>query len=71
LLEIPLAIIEKYKGKQKDGKLFPVCSNQKMNEYLKEIASICGIDKPVTCHMGRHRNFSFRLKISNLQECFS
>lgn len=54
LLEIPLEIIEKYKGKQKDGKLFPVCSNQKMNEYLKEIATICGIDKPVTCHMRRH-----------------
>lgn len=49
LLEIPLAIIEKYKGKQKDGKLFPICSNQKMNEYLKEIATVCGIDKPVTC----------------------
>ncbi len=54
LLEIPLEIIEKYKGKQKDGKLFPVCSNQKMNEYLKEIATICGIDKPVTCHLARH-----------------
>ena len=40
LLEIPLEIIEKYKGKQKDGKLFPVCSNQKMNEYLKETAVI-------------------------------
>ncbi|NDV94280.1 site-specific integrase [Dysgonomonas sp. 521] len=40
LLEIPLAIIEKYKGKQKDGRLFPVCSNQKMNEYLKETADI-------------------------------
>ncbi|NDW18791.1 site-specific integrase [Dysgonomonas sp. 216] len=54
LLEIPLEIIERYKGKQKDGKLFPVCSNQKMNEYLKEIATICGIDKPVTCHTARH-----------------
>ncbi len=54
LLEIPLAIIEQYRGKQKDGRLFPVCSNQKMNEYLKEIATICGIDKPVTCHVARH-----------------
>lgn len=40
LLEIPLEIIERYKGKQKDGKVFPVCSNQKMNEYLKETAVI-------------------------------
>lgn len=54
LLEIPLSIIERYRGKQKDGKLFPVCSNQKMNEYLKEIATLCGIDKPVTCHVARH-----------------
>lgn len=54
LLEIPLEIIERYKGKQEDGKLFPVCSNQKMNEYLKEIATICGINKPITCHVARH-----------------
>ncbi|MBK5720220.1 site-specific integrase [Dysgonomonas sp. Marseille-P4677] len=54
LLEIPLEIVERYRGKQKDGKLFPVCSNQKMNEYLKEIATICGITKPITCHVARH-----------------
>lgn len=40
LLEVPLAIIEKYRDKQKDGKLFPICSNQKMNEYFKETAAI-------------------------------
>lgn len=66
LLEIPLEIIEKYKGKQKDGKLFPVCSNQKMNEYLKEIATICGIDKPVTCHLARHKQSPYQLLINKL-----
>ena len=40
LLEIPMEIVERYRGKQKGGKLFPVCSNQKMNEYLKETAAI-------------------------------
>lgn len=40
LLEVPLAIIEKYRDKQRNGKLFPICSNQKMNEYLKETAVI-------------------------------
>lgn len=70
LLEIPLEIIEKYKGKQKDGKLFPVCSNQKMNEYLKEIATICGIDKPVTCHLARHKRKSYRLLINKLRMCY-
>lgn len=54
LLQIPLDIIEKYKGQRSKGKLFPVCSNQKMNEFLKEIATICGITKPVTCHTARH-----------------
>ncbi|WP_165045272.1 site-specific integrase [Dysgonomonas sp. ZJ709] len=54
LLDIPLEIIERYKGQQTKGQLFPVCSNQKMNEYLKEIAIICGINKPMTCHIARH-----------------
>lgn len=54
LLEIPMEIIEKYTGLQNNGKIFPVCSNQKMNEYLKEIAAICGITKTITCHCGRH-----------------
>ncbi len=54
LLEIPREIIEKYRGQQINGKLFPICSNQKMNEYLKEIATICGINKCVTCHVARH-----------------
>jgi len=40
LLDIPLEIIKRYEG-QLDGKLLPICSNQKMNEYLKEIASLC------------------------------
>lgn len=54
LLEIPLEIINKHRGQQKNGKLFPVCSNQKMNEYLKEIATICRINKQITCHIARH-----------------
>lgn len=54
LLDAPLEIIKRYKGQQNNGKLFPVASNQKMNEYLKEITTICGINKPVTCHTARH-----------------
>lgn len=46
LLDIPLAIIEKYKNNRNHNeKLLPVSTNQKMNEYLKEIATICGIKK--------------------------
>lgn len=54
LLDIPLKILEKYKGKQKNGKVLPVISNQKVNDYLEEIADICGIDKRITFHLARH-----------------
>ncbi len=36
------------------GRLLPVFSNQKCNEYLKEIAALCGIKKEVTFHVARH-----------------
>lgn len=54
LLEIPRHILAKYEGILKDGKLLPVISNQKMNEYLSEIAVLCGIDKHITFHLARH-----------------
>lgn len=54
LLQIPLDILAKYEGKLKDGRLLPVISNQKMNEYLAEIAAICQINKRITYHMSRH-----------------
>ncbi|MDR1984781.1 MAG: site-specific integrase [Prevotellaceae bacterium] len=54
LLDIPIAIMEKYEGTQEGGKLLPVISNQKMNSYLHEIADICCIDKKITFHVARH-----------------
>lgn len=36
------------------GKLLPVISNQKSNAYLKEIATICGIEKNLFFHLARH-----------------
>ncbi|AZB26002.1 site-specific integrase [Chryseobacterium bernardetii] len=44
--------------------LFPVLSNQKMNSYLKEIASICGINKDLTFHIARH-TFATTVTLSN------
>lgn len=56
LLDIPKSIIAKYSHKTyRDGKLFPILSNQKTNSYLKEIADICGIKKNLTFHVGKHR----------------
>ena len=54
LLDIPIAILKKYKGKLPNGKLLPVISNQRVNDYLKEIAAMCRINKRLTFHMARH-----------------
>ena len=55
LLDIPKSIIAKYSHKTyRDGKLFPILTNQKTNAYLKEIADICGIKKNLTFHLARH-----------------
>lgn len=60
-------IIEKYKDDPQsayDGKLLPVYSNQKVNAYLKEIATACGIHKLVTFHTARH-TFATTITLSN------
>ncbi|MCC6816646.1 MAG: site-specific integrase [Saprospiraceae bacterium] len=57
LLDKALDILEKYKDHPKcvkDNKLLPMKSNQKLNSYLKEIADICEIKKPLTTHIARH-----------------
>ena len=54
LLEIPQKLIEKYKKSQLLETIFPVKSNQKTNEYLREIVSLCRINKKVTFHTARH-----------------
>ena len=54
LLELPLQIIEKYRDTAPDGRLLPMYANSTMNHYLKRIASICGIDRRLVFHSGRH-----------------
>ena len=46
------------------GVVLPVLSNQKMNAYLKEIATICGISKTLTFHIARH-TFATTVTLSN------
>lgn len=46
-------IIDKYAHLDGD-KLLPTISNQKINEYLKEIADLCKIDKKLTHYVARH-----------------
>lgn len=57
LLDEAQKIIDRYKDHpycQTHGVLLPVCSNQKMNSYLKELADICGIPKNLSTHCARH-----------------
>ena len=52
------SILDKYKDSTFSlGRVLPVISNQKMNDYLKEMAKICGIDTPITttCYKGSKR----------------
>ncbi|MCC8408633.1 site-specific integrase [Mucilaginibacter sp. UR6-1] len=57
LMQKAIAIIEKYKEHPlctTRNRLLPMRSNQKMNEYLHEIAELCGINKKLTTHTARH-----------------
>lgn len=67
LLPLALALIEKYQDHPhcvREGVLFPVLSNQKMNSYLKEVADFCGINKELTYHIARH-TFATTVTLSN------
>ncbi|WP_026976180.1 site-specific integrase [Flavobacterium tegetincola] len=67
ILPVTAMIIEKY-SKQKEciiqNKLLPILSNQKMNAYLKEIATLCEINKELTFHMARH-TFATTVTLTN------
>lgn len=54
LLDIPLAILRKYDLKRETDFLLPMMSNAKYNQYLKEMAGLCGIEKRITSHLARH-----------------
>ena len=67
LLPVAIDILERYKnhhGCVNSRKVLPVLSNQKYNDYLKEIASICGINKKFTTHTARH-TFATTVTLSN------
>lgn len=67
LLPIAEEIIRKYENHplvSNSGKLLPVYSNQKVNEYLKTIADNCNINKKLTFHCARH-TFATTVTLSN------
>lgn len=56
ILQKALQIIQKYKNHPKiiDGALLPVYSNQKINQYLKQIVIDLEIPKSISFHSARH-----------------
>ncbi|WP_300439363.1 site-specific integrase [Christiangramia sp.] len=67
LLPVAEEILDRYKDhpEVKDGKyVLPVLSNQKSNAFLKEIAALCGIKKPLTTHLARH-TFATTITLTN------
>jgi integrase len=67
LLPIALEIIDRYKEHEycvKYNKLLPVNSNQRYNNYLKELADVCCINKHLTSHIARH-TFATTVTLAN------
>jgi len=56
LLPKALDLMEKYKNHPKRSRsvVLPIYSNQKTNDYLKDIATLAGIQKPLSFHVARH-----------------
>lgn len=63
LLDLPVRILDKYDGFAPDGKLLPMYCNSTINLSLKTIATLCGIDRKLTFHYGRH-NFGTHITLS-------
>ena len=67
ILAITQSIIDKYAESPErkiKNRLLPILSNQKMNAYLKEIATLCEIDKELTFHIARH-TFATTITLTN------
>ncbi|MCC4211515.1 site-specific integrase [Leeuwenhoekiella parthenopeia] len=67
LLKKAITILDKYKNDiacEITQTLLPKISNQKVNQYLKEIAELCEISQDVTFHLARH-TFATTVALSN------
>ncbi|MEM9075729.1 MAG: site-specific integrase [Bacteroidota bacterium] len=66
LLRAAERILWKYSSDSNSGseRLLPVISNQKLNLYLKEVATVCNITKKLTFHLSRH-TFATTVTLAN------
>ncbi len=57
LYEITEKLLRKYENHEYENEkryILPVRCNQKSNEYLKSIATVCGVNKKISTHSARH-----------------
>jgi len=67
LLPAAKEILKRYEDHPRcinENTALPVMSNQKMNEYLKEIGAICDVDFDITFHTARH-TFATTITLNN------
>ncbi len=67
LLPKALEIINKYENHPEaitKGRILPMISNQKLNGYLKEVATLAKINKNLTFHLARH-TFATTVTLTN------
>lgn len=64
LLPVATELLPAYSCDIKEGPVFYVPSNQKVNEALKDIVRICGITKRLSFHIARH-SFATTITLSN------
>jgi len=67
LLPVAEQILKRYADHpevENSERVIPVFSNQKSNAFLKEIAIMCGITKPLTTHLARH-TFATTITLTN------
>lgn len=64
LLDIPLKIMEKYKGEGENGRLFRVPATCSLSRSLKIIGEMCGLECHLTYYMSRH-TYATEICLSN------
>ena len=64
ILPPALTILNKYKTQNNINGIFPMISNQKTNNALKEIARLCNFNKKLTFHCARH-TFATTITLTN------
>jgi integrase len=64
LMDIPLAIVRKYKGMAADGMMFPMLGDGSIRTHLRRIAEKCGLGHYFSFHQARH-TFGTTICLSN------